>query len=124
MKSSEYGIKIAKEKLSLAHEKSTYGYLKAPTDGIIALKVKNEGDYVSNKDVIFKFLTNENSKIKITIPQNYMDELKIDSEVATDNDKDEFLKILKTGNADNLKSKYAENYRFFQNKIKPQRKRR
>ena len=42
-----------------------------------------------------------------------MDELKIDSEVATDNDKDEFLKILKTGNADNLKSKYAENYRFF-----------
>ena len=46
-----------------------------------------------------------------------MDELKIDSEVATDNDKDEFLKILKTGNADNLKSKYAENYRFFQKKI-------
>lgn len=46
-----------------------------------------------------------------------MDELKIDSEVATDNDKVEFLKILKTGNADNLKSKYAENYRFFQRKI-------
>lgn len=46
-----------------------------------------------------------------------MNELKIDSEVATDNDKDEFLKILKTGNADNLKSKYAENYRFFQKKI-------
>lgn len=47
-----------------------------------------------------------------------MNNLKIDSEVATDNDKEEFLKILKTGEADkNLKSKYAINYRFFQEKI-------
>lgn len=44
--------------------------------------------------------------------------LKIDSEVATDNDKDEFLSILNTGVApSNMKSKYAENYRFFQKKI-------
>ena len=43
--------------------------------------------------------------------------LKIDSEVATDSDKEEFLNILKTGNAEGLKSKYAENYRFFQKKI-------
>lgn len=47
-----------------------------------------------------------------------MDELKIDSEVATDNDKDEFLEILKTGEArKELKSKYANNFRFFQIKI-------
>ena len=40
--------------------------------------------------------------------------LKIDSEVATDNDKDEFLDILKTGEAKKeLRSKYAINYRFF-----------
>lgn len=45
-------------------------------------------------------------------------QLKIDSEVATDNDKDEFLNILKSGKAPtNLKSRYAENYRFFQTKI-------
>ncbi len=43
--------------------------------------------------------------------------LKIDSEVATDKDKEEFLSILKTGDATNLRSKYAENYRFFQKKI-------
>ena len=44
--------------------------------------------------------------------------LKIDSEVATDNDKDEFLDILKTGEAKKeLRSKYAINYRFFQDKI-------
>lgn len=44
--------------------------------------------------------------------------LKIDSEVATDNDKAEFLDILKTGIAqDSNKSAYAKNYRFFQNKI-------
>ena len=44
--------------------------------------------------------------------------LKIDSEVATDNDKVEFLDILNTGEApSNMKSKYAENYRFFQRKI-------
>ncbi len=43
--------------------------------------------------------------------------LKINSEVATDNDKDEFLKILNTGDATNMKSRYAENYRFFQSQI-------
>ncbi|MBQ8635683.1 DUF262 domain-containing protein [bacterium] len=40
--------------------------------------------------------------------------LKINSEVATDNDKEEFLNILKTGEiSNNQKSKYAQNYRFF-----------
>lgn len=46
------------------------------------------------------------------------DALKIDSEVATDDDKEEFLDILKDGVApNNFKSRYAENYRFFQKKI-------
>lgn len=46
------------------------------------------------------------------------DELKIDSEVAMDKYKDEFLNILKTGIVEkNQKSKYADNYRFFQEKI-------
>lgn len=46
------------------------------------------------------------------------DMLKIDSEVATDKDKDEFLKILKSGEVTKeQKSNYANNYRFFQNKI-------
>ena len=45
-------------------------------------------------------------------------ELKINSEVATDKEKDEFLSILKTGLVkDFQKSRYAENYRFFQGKI-------
>ena len=44
--------------------------------------------------------------------------LKIDSEVATDNDKEEFLSILRTGTAPKeQKSNYAENYRYFQQKI-------
>jgi uncharacterized protein with ParB-like and HNH nuclease domain len=44
--------------------------------------------------------------------------LKIDSEVATDNDKDEFLDILKTGIVNKeQKSNYAKNYMFFQQKI-------
>ncbi len=46
------------------------------------------------------------------------DKLKIDSEVATDNDKEGFLEILRTGvtkKEDN--SRYAKNYRFFQYKI-------
>ncbi len=45
-------------------------------------------------------------------------ELKIDSEVATDVQKDQFLNILKTGEApEDMKSQYAVNYRFFQEKI-------
>ncbi len=44
--------------------------------------------------------------------------LKIDSEVSTDEDKEEFLYILKTGNvASNQKSRYAKTYCFFQEKI-------
>ena len=44
-------------------------------------------------------------------------QLKINSEVATDLDRDEFLNILKTGNSDGMKSRYAVNYRLFQDKI-------
>lgn len=44
--------------------------------------------------------------------------LKIDSEVATDNDKEEFLELLRTGNIkSDSASQYVQNYRFFQNKI-------
>lgn len=44
--------------------------------------------------------------------------LKIDSQVATDDDKGEFLEILKSGQVgDGFKSQYAENYRFFEKKI-------
>ena len=46
------------------------------------------------------------------------DLLKIKSEVATDNDKEEFLEILKTGVVKKeQKSNYANNYKFFQEKI-------
>ena len=46
------------------------------------------------------------------------EQLKINSEVATDNDKDEFLNILKTGIVqESMKSSYAKNYRFFIQKI-------
>ena len=44
--------------------------------------------------------------------------LKIDSEVATDNDKEEFLIILRTGTTSkDQKSNYAVNFRFMQDKI-------
>lgn len=47
------------------------------------------------------------------------DTLKIDSEVATDNDKEEFLELLKTGIVrPGSKSQYVVNYKFFQEKIK------
>lgn len=45
--------------------------------------------------------------------------LKIDSQVATDNVKEEFLTILKTGEAPaSMKSNYAKNYRYFSERIK------
>lgn len=44
--------------------------------------------------------------------------LKIDSKVAMDNDKSDFLNILNSGEVfDDQKSRYARNYRFFKNKI-------
>ncbi|MCD7827615.1 MAG: DUF262 domain-containing HNH endonuclease family protein [Clostridiales bacterium] len=47
-----------------------------------------------------------------------MRDLKIDSDVATDNDKDEFLEILRTGEVKKgQKSRYAQNFQFFQNCI-------
>ncbi len=48
-----------------------------------------------------------------------MNQLKIDSQVATDEVKEEFLSILLTGEApEKMKSNYAINYRFFQGRIK------
>jgi len=44
--------------------------------------------------------------------------LKIDSEVATDNDKEEFLELLRTGEVkQGSKSQYVRNYQFFQERI-------
>lgn len=45
------------------------------------------------------------------------DDLKINSEVATDNDKEEFIKILRCGNAIGMKSLYAKNFIFFEKRI-------
>ena len=46
------------------------------------------------------------------------DQLKIDSEVASDGDKDEFLRILRTGCAEkDWRSAYATNFAFFQKRI-------
>ena len=46
------------------------------------------------------------------------EQLKIDSEVSTDDDKDEFLNILKSGRTnDEQRSRYAQNYRFFTKQI-------
>ncbi len=47
-----------------------------------------------------------------------MANLKIDSEVATDDEKEEFLSILRSGvSAKTANSKYVKNYRFFETKI-------
>lgn len=47
-----------------------------------------------------------------------MQALKIDSKVATDNDNEEFMDILRTGEVSKeKKSRYADNYRFFQKQI-------
>lgn len=47
-----------------------------------------------------------------------MENLKIDSEVATDDEKEEFLSILRKGGTNRRdSSKYSKNYRFFENKI-------
>ena len=45
------------------------------------------------------------------------DDLKINSEVATDNDKEEFLSILKDGDDAGMKSRYAKNFKFFTEQI-------
>ncbi|HKM36607.1 MAG TPA: DUF262 domain-containing protein [Thiopseudomonas sp.] len=47
-----------------------------------------------------------------------MESLKISSEVATDNDKEEFIEILRTGAVtEKNKSRYADNFTFFKKKI-------
>lgn len=44
-------------------------------------------------------------------------DLRIESQVATDNDKEEFIDILVTGKTDNKKSRYAKNFNYFTEKI-------
>lgn len=45
------------------------------------------------------------------------EDLKIKSEVATDNDKEEFISILKDGDNTGMKSRYAKNFQFFKDQI-------
>lgn len=78
-------------------------------------RFKNMKDENSNKmrDIIAKCIWKTDEFENPNINQ-----LKIDSEVSTDDDKDEFLTILKTGEIEqNYKSRYAENFKFFQEKI-------
>ena len=70
-------------------------------------------DSINTRVMISKCIwkTNEFDKPDLNV-------LKINSEVATDNDKEEFLEILKTGKINKeQKSNYAINYSFFQKKI-------
>ena len=46
------------------------------------------------------------------------DKLKIDSQVVTDDERNELAEILRSGNADNMKSRYAANYRLLQGFIR------
>ena len=72
-----------------------------------------DANSISTKKMIEKCMWKTNE-----FEEPNMNELKINSEVATDNDKDEFLVILKTGVASNdFKSNYAVNYIFFEKKI-------
>lgn len=84
--------------------------LRAFYSKFISMKDQNS---VNTKDLISKCIWKTD-----TFGNLKTDELKIDSEVSSDDDKEEFLDILLKGAApDNYKSKYAENYRFFEKKI-------
>jgi hypothetical protein len=79
------------------------------------VKFKNmqDGNSKRTREMISKCIwkTNEFGEADLNV-------LKINSEVATDNDKEEFLEILKTGEVNKeQKSNYANNFRFFQKKI-------
>ncbi len=68
-----------------------------------SVQMKDEiGKCIWNTDIFNKYDTNKP---------------KIESEVATDDDKEEFIKILRDGKATGLKSRYAINFQFFEKKI-------
>lgn len=46
-----------------------------------------------------------------------INQMKISSEVATENDSEEFSKILRDGKAEGMKSLYAKNFRYFEGKV-------
>lgn len=73
----------------------------------------NEDYYIDRRKEIEKCIWKTNE-----LGQPDMNALKIDSEVATDDAKEEFLSILRTGEVkDGQKSAYAQNFRFFQTQI-------
>ena len=130
--------KIKKEKLSRIYKNPTDNHYyekfedgkKIDVTNQIYYEIPSEWEYVRLKNIssiISKGTTprgGKNAYIEKCLWKTdefgtaNLNELKIDSEVATDNDKEEFLEILKTGEVrDNQKSKYANNYRFFQKKI-------
>lgn len=75
-------------------------------------KMKDQGS-LTTSELIAKCIWKTN---EYEVPD--MENLKIDSEVASDNDKEEFFEILRSGEApDRMKSRYAKSFRFFKQKI-------
>lgn len=76
------------------------------------LNAKDE-DSISTRKEIEKCIRKTNE-----FQKPIFESLKIDSEVATDIDKDEFMDILRTWNTNKKESQYAINFKFFQERIK------
>lgn len=84
--------------------------LRAFYDKFTNMKDKNS---ISTREMIEKCIWQTDTFNNID-----KDKLKIDSEVATDNDKEEFLEILRNGKVESGgKSLYAKNYKFFTEQI-------
>ena len=72
-----------------------------------------DGDSVETRKLIAKCIWKTDE-----LGHPLFDRLKIDSEVASDDDKEEFLAILRDGKAEkDRKSRYAKTYAYFSNKI-------
>ena len=76
-KNNEVSFKEAKFKYDEMTCKLEDTELKAPYDGIIANKIKSEGEYVTPGESILEFFTNSELEVDIYLPESYLNKIKV-----------------------------------------------
>jgi membrane fusion protein (multidrug efflux system) len=81
IESSELKVKAAKSELDLAELTLKKINLVAPSDGILAEIIVKPGEYVTQQDVVCKFISEQGTNFEVDIPEKDVKKMKIGQKV-------------------------------------------
>ncbi|MDR3111674.1 MAG: efflux RND transporter periplasmic adaptor subunit [Elusimicrobiota bacterium] len=81
LESSELKVKAAYSELELAQTNLLKTTLFAPNDGILAEILVKQGEYISQQDVVCRFITDLGTNFEVDVPEKDIIKLKADQEI-------------------------------------------